>query len=45
MLLTDKKRKEKGYFRMSKMINPKYEGGKVAYLDNDFIRKTKRKES
>ena len=25
---------------MSKMINPKYEGGKVAYLDNDFIRKS-----
>ncbi len=25
---------------MSKMINPKYEGNKVAYLDNDFIRKS-----
>lgn len=25
---------------MSKMINPKYEGDKVAYLDNDFIRKS-----
>lgn len=25
---------------MSKMINPKYEGGKIAYLDNDFIRKS-----
>lgn len=25
---------------MSKMINPKYEGHKVAYLDNDFIRKS-----
>ena len=24
---------------MSDMINPKYEGNKVAYLDNDFIRK------
>lgn len=22
------------------MINPKYEGGKIAYLDNDFIRKS-----
>lgn len=25
---------------MSQMINPKYEGKKVAYLDNDFIRKS-----
>lgn len=25
---------------MSSMINPKYEGNKVAYLDNDFIRKS-----
>lgn len=25
---------------MSKMINPKYEGDKIAYLDNDFIRKS-----
>ena len=25
---------------MGTMINPKYEGDKVAYLDNDFIRKS-----
>lgn len=40
LLLKYKSGKERGIFRMSKMINPKYGGGKVAYLHNDFIRKS-----